>query len=86
VKGETEESIAACGYPSLTIVRPDVIGGDRDESRPAEFAAMQILRLIGPLLPRGFRLSPAPHIARALLEAGVTATPGRRVMTAEALA
>lgn len=86
VKGETEDGLTACGFSSLTIVRPGVIGGDRNESRPAEFVAIQVLRALGPLLPRRFRISPAPHIARALLEAAVTAPAGRHVITSEALA
>lgn len=86
VKGETEDDLTACGFSSLTIVRPGVIGGDRNESRPAELVAIQVLRALGPLLPRRFRISPAPHIASALLEAAMTATPGRRVIASEALA
>lgn len=86
VKGETEDDVAACGFPSVTIVRPGVIGGARDESRPAEFAAIQVLRVLGPLLPRRFRISPAPNIARALLESAVAAPLGRRVIASEDLA
>jgi len=86
VKGETEAGVATCGFSSLTIVRPGVIGGERDESRPAEYVAILLLRMLGPLIPRRLRISPAPHIARALLEAAVGGTPGRHVITSEALA
>lgn len=85
-KGETEDSVAACGYPSLTIVRPGVIGGERSESRPAEFAALQLLRILGPVLPRQFRISPAARIAEVLLENVLDARPGRRVIGAAELA
>jgi uncharacterized protein YbjT (DUF2867 family) len=81
VKGDTETSVAACGFPSLTIVRPGFIGGRRRESRPAEFAAVQIVGLLGPLLPRRWRINPAENIARALLNAAVVAEPGRHVIT-----
>jgi uncharacterized protein YbjT (DUF2867 family) len=37
VKGEVEEALRGVGFPSLSIVRPAMIGGDRDEFRPAEF-------------------------------------------------
>jgi uncharacterized protein YbjT (DUF2867 family) len=86
VKGEAEASVAACGYPSLTIVRPNLIGGDREEWRAAEFAAMQVLRVLGPILPRAYRISPAEHIARALLNAVVKAEPGQHVITSRDLA
>lgn len=86
VKGETEQSLDGCDYPSLTIVRPGVIGGERAESRPVEHAAIQLLRVLGPVLPRQLRISPAAHIAHALLEAAITAVPGRHLVTAAALA
>jgi uncharacterized protein YbjT (DUF2867 family) len=85
VKGEVEASIAAIGFPSLTIVRPGFIGGDRRESRPAESAAVQIVRLIGPILPRRWRENPAEHIARALLQAALAADSGCRVVGSEQL-
>lgn len=86
VKGETEADVTACGFPSLAIIRPGVIGGDRSESRPAEYAAIRLLGVIGPVLPRKLRLSPVEHIARALLEAALAPTPGIRVIEADALA
>lgn len=86
VKGETERDVAACGYPSLTIVRPGLIGGERTESRPAERAALRLLGLAGPVLPRAWRISPAAHIALALLEAAVVAPPGRHVVSSRDLA
>ena len=84
-KGEVEASVAACGYPSFTVVRPGLIGGERQESRPAEFAAKQLVGLLGPLLPRRFRLNPPGRIARALLEAAVRGEPGRHLITSDAL-
>src|SRR5215217_800251 len=35
VKGEVEEALRGVGFPSLTILRPALIGGNRDEVRPA---------------------------------------------------
>ena len=86
VKGETEAAVTACGYPSLTLVRPGVIGGDRAERRPAEHAAITVLGLLGPILPRAWRISPAEHIARALLAAAIAAEPGHHVVSSRDLA
>lgn len=86
VKGEVEQAIEACGFPSLTIVRPGFIGGTRHESRPLEFAAVRIVGAIGPLLPRRWRINPAGCIARALLEAALRADAGRRIVTSSELA
>ncbi len=84
-KGEAERAVAGVGYPSLTIVRPSVIGGDRTEHRPLEALAVALLRGIGPLVPRRYRVVPAERIARALLEAALAAPPGEHVVESEAL-
>jgi uncharacterized protein YbjT (DUF2867 family) len=86
VKGEVEEAIRQVGFPSLTIVRPALIGGERDEFRPAEFVAMRLLRLADPLLPRRYRIVPHDRIAAALLEAAITAATGEHVVESEAIA
>jgi uncharacterized protein YbjT (DUF2867 family) len=85
VKGEVEEAIRQVGFPSLTIVRPALIGGDRDEFRPAEFAAMRLLRLAEPLLPRRYRVVPHERIASVLLEAAVTAPRGEHIIESDAI-
>lgn len=85
-KGEVEASIAALDYPSYTIVRPGLIGGDRAEFRLAERVSEAILRVLGPALPRGWRISPAENIASALIEAAVAGVPGLHVIGADRLA
>jgi uncharacterized protein YbjT (DUF2867 family) len=85
VKGEVEEALRGVGFPSLTIVRPALIGGDREEFRPAEFVAMKILRLAEPLLPRRYRVVPHERIASVLLEAAVTAQPGEHIIESDAI-
>jgi hypothetical protein len=39
VKGELERDLATLGFPSLTFVRPSLIGGKREEARPVEQVA-----------------------------------------------
>lgn len=85
-KGEVEASIGALGYPSYTIVRPGLIGGERQEFRPAERVSDAILRVLGPVLPRQWRISPAENIAAALIEAALAARPGRHIVSAAQLA
>lgn len=86
VKGELEVALQAQGWPSLTLVRPGLIAGARSENRPAEYVAARVLGVLGPVLPRRFRVSPAPRIADALVEHAVAAGPGLRVVDAAALA
>ena len=85
-KGEVEASIGALDYPSYTIVRPGLIGGQRDEFRPMERVSDAILTVLGPVLPRQWRISPARNIAAALIEAALAAKPGRHIVSAAELA
>ena len=85
-KGEVEASIGALDYPSYTIVRPGLIGGKRDEFRLAERVSDAILTVLGPVLPRQWRISPAENIAAALIEAALETRPGRHIVSAAALA
>ena len=86
VKGELERDLMTLNFPSLTFVRPGLIGGRRAENRPLERVASRVLGALGPALPRGWRINPAPNIAAALIEAAVTGRTGVRVVTATELA
>lgn len=84
-KGETERDLQAVGYPSLTLVRPGLIGGVRQESRPAEQMAVRLSQWVQPLLPRRYRVVPADRIAHHLLQAALAGAPGVHVLPSEAL-
>jgi uncharacterized protein YbjT (DUF2867 family) len=79
-KGELEEAVRDLGFPSLTIVRPGVILGERTETRVAERAFVVALRAIGSVLPTRLRGNRADRIAQALLDAAVAAPDGSRVI------
>ncbi|MBU8977842.1 NAD-dependent dehydratase [Lysobacter sp. MMG2] len=85
VKGEVEHDLAAMGFDSLTFVRPGLIGGDREEFRAGERAAMVVLRALHPVLPKRWRINPAERIAQALIDAAVHARPGMHVVSSQAL-
>ena len=85
VKGEIERDLEALGFPSLVIARPGLIGGERTESRPAERAGIALARLLGPLLPRRLRINPAANIAAAMVDAALSAPPGRHLIDAAEL-
>ncbi|MDJ0042917.1 NAD(P)H-binding protein [Pantoea allii] len=82
VKGELEEALGRENFNSLTLVRPGVIAGDRAESRPGETALKLALRLLSPVLPRSWQLSPAEEIARHLLSAVKAHEPGIHIVSA----
>lgn len=85
VKGELERDLAGLDFASLTFVRPGLIGGERREVRPAERAALVLLSILGPVLPRAWRINPAGRIAAAMIEAAIARTPGTHVVTSAEL-
>ncbi len=86
VKGEVERDLAEIGFPSLTIVRPGLIGGDRNDVRTAEHLTLAVLKGLGPFLPKAVRINPAGRIARAILEAAAASLPGVRMIRSAELA
>jgi uncharacterized protein YbjT (DUF2867 family) len=76
VKGELEQALSALDYPSLTIVRPSLLLGKRDEFRLGEEAA----KLFGWAAPRRYAPVPAGDVASALVEAARDDRPGQRVI------
>ncbi len=85
VKGEVEQALTVLDFPSLTIVRPGLIGGKRPAVRPAELIGMRALLAIGPLIPRRYQVVPAERIARRLIEAACNAMPGINIIESEAI-
>jgi uncharacterized protein YbjT (DUF2867 family) len=49
VKARMERSVAEAGYPAVHILRPSLLLGERDESRPGEEIAQKLSPLLGPL-------------------------------------
>lgn len=82
-KGELERAVRALGYPSLTLVRPGLIGGEREESRPAEHLAVRVSEWLRPVLPARFRVVPAERIAHHLLASALAAPPGMSVLESQ---
>jgi uncharacterized protein YbjT (DUF2867 family) len=84
-KGELERDLQALGYPSLTFVRPGLIGGVRVEPRMAEQWAVKLSEFLRPLLPARYRVVPAERIAHHLLQAALAEKPGVQVVMSEAI-
>ena len=77
-KGETEDSLAALGFASLTLVRPSLMdGGPRPDFRLGEAVGLWLFRLARPLIPARYRAVRTEVVARALLQAARQAPPGR---------
>jgi uncharacterized protein YbjT (DUF2867 family) len=85
IKGEVERDMKLVGFKSLTILRPSIIGGKRDESRFAEGVALTLSRILAPVLPKKFHVNPATKIADVLLDSVIGAVPGCHYRYAESL-
>lgn len=84
VKGETEEAVAALGFPAFHVFRPGLLLGARSERRPAEAVFMALTPLINPLLQgpaKIYRGISADAVAAAMIEAAKTPPAGRRLHT-----
>lgn len=86
VKGELEDALSALDYPSLVLVRPGLIDGERNRPRPGERAALVLSRALRPVLPTGWRASNADRIAQVMVDAALQPPPGRHVVEADRLA
>lgn len=86
VKGRLEQDLRGLGYPSLTLVRPGLIGGERAERRTGEHLASVVLGALGPVLPKAWRINPAVNIAAAMVEAALVPRVGVHVVGSAALA
>ena len=81
VKGELEEAVQALGYPSVTIARPSMLAGHRQEPRFGE----EVAKRIGWLIPARWRPVQASQVALALVKAAHENAPGVRILENAAL-
>lgn len=82
VKGETERAISALGFERVDLLRPGLLLGDRDESRPGESIAKVLTPLTNPLLHgplRRYRGIAADDVAAAAVALLDQSEPGRFV-------
>lgn len=89
VKGETEQALTREAYPTLVILRPSLLLGERRERRPAERIAQRISRrvspaMVGPL--RRYRPIEAAHVGRALVRLATAGLTGTHVIESERIA
>lgn len=87
-KGRVEAELATLGFDRLTILRPSLLDGDRDERRPLERASIIAARLVNPLLAgplRRYRAIAARDVAEALVEAVLAARRPDEILEYDAI-
>lgn len=68
IKGELDHAVSKLPFDRMTIMRPSILDGERNESRPGERFGLAIMRLLGkvPGLKK-YRPIPAKQVARAMI-------------------
>jgi len=84
VKGQVEEAVARLGFGSAYALRPSILDGEREESRPAERVGLIVARALGPLLGR-YRPTPVEAVAQAMVALARSPAPGSHVVDAGAI-
>lgn len=67
VKGDLEHAVMELGFDCVSILRPSLIMGDRNEFRLAEETGKFFMKAFGFLIPRKYRGIHASVIARAIV-------------------
>ena len=76
IKGMIEKSIIGMGFNSVVIVRPGIIGGARKEHRAAEEIIKSLTETFTFALPKAWQINPAHQIAKKMIEAALSPSPG----------
>jgi uncharacterized protein YbjT (DUF2867 family) len=84
VKGEIEEAVAKLGYESVYALRPSILDGAREESRPLERVGLALGRALGPVLGK-YRPTPVSAVARTMIANAKASAPGSHVIAADAI-
>lgn len=77
IKGLVEEDLKQLTLQSLCILRPSIIDGPRQESRPGEQLALKLMKFFAPVIPAPYRAVHAHTIAQALVQCGLHAPAGQ---------
>ncbi len=77
IKGLVEEDLKQLKLQSLCILRPSIIDGPRQESRPGEQIALKLMKFFAPVIPAPYRPIHADTISQALVQCGLHAPAGQ---------
>ncbi len=84
VKGEIEAAVAKLGFASVLALRPSILDGDRQESRPLERVGLAFARALSPVLGK-YKPTSALAVARTMIAKSKEAPAGAHVIDADAI-
>jgi uncharacterized protein YbjT (DUF2867 family) len=86
VKGELERDLLGLGFDSVSIFRPSLLLGDRQEFRPGEAVGQVLGRWAAFAVPRRFRPIHARTVAAAMVRIAAQDPAGHRTLTSDMIA
>lgn len=89
VKGQMEQALRDSGIPSIYVMRPSLLVGERAESRPGEQVGNIAGMLLGPLMQgplRKYRPIQGEDVARAMLVCARRGVPGFHTLESDKIA
>ncbi|NHC04040.1 nucleoside-diphosphate sugar epimerase [Acinetobacter sp. 187] len=81
VKGELEQHLIQSDLSCISILRPSLLIGERDEARPLEDLSQTVFKGLSHLLPKRFKFKPvtAEQVAHTMVEIAQTQTEKLRI-------
>jgi uncharacterized protein YbjT (DUF2867 family) len=67
LKGEVEDAVRAMSIPSVSIFRPSMLLGNRQESRPAERVGQAMMSALSFLIPSKYKAISGEDVAKAMI-------------------
>lgn len=76
LKGEVEDAVRDTKLSSVHIMRPSVLLGERKERRTGERIAQAVMKIFSFLIPSKYKPIHGRDVAKAMIRAAKSATPG----------
>lgn len=68
VKGEIEKALSDLHFPTLIILRPSMLAGERENPRMGEKIGQVVMDFFAPLIPDNYKVIAGEKVAQAMLE------------------
>ncbi len=79
VKGKLEDAISGLGFETLSIFRPSLLQGNRQEFRAGEEIGNFLAGAFSIVIPVQWKPTPVDRLAEAILKAAINDRPGYRI-------
>jgi len=85
VKGELEQALERLDYPRMTILRPSLLLGKRDDFRLGEFAGQTLGQMLSGILPARLKPIAADALAQAMVKTARAEGSGTQILESEVI-